>query len=235
MLEKTRGIVLKSIKYSETSLICKVFTEKFGVLSFMVPGIRSSKNRRGNILQSGQLLEVDFYHRENKNFQHFKEYKVSHIPINTYSDIKRTSVQSFLIELSLQLVKEGEENNELFDHLYDSLMTIDREEVKGMFAIDQLLNISKILGFYPSTNKSEDLNYFNITEGVFQSQKGYQDYILDLRTSVLIQSLLEGNRNFNSSERKTLLDTLLLYFQHHIPNFKKLRSIDILGELVKLG
>lgn len=235
MLEKTRGIVLKSIKYSETSLISKVFTEKFGVLSFMVPGIRSSKNRRGNILQSGQLLELDFYHRENKNFQRFKEYKVSYIPINTYADIKRASVQTFLIELSLQLVKEGEENNELFEHLYDNLIKIDREEVKGMFAIEQLLSISKILGFYPSNNADENAGYFNIIEGNFQAEKGFREDVLDLHTSSLMQSLLDGKKDFKSNERKILLDTLLLYFQHHIPNFRKLRSLDILGELVKLG
>ncbi|MCB0503416.1 MAG: DNA repair protein RecO [Bacteroidetes bacterium] len=235
MLEKTRGIVLKSIKYSETSLISKVFTEKFGVLSFMVPGIRSSKNRRGNILQSGQLLELDFYHRENKNFQRFKEYKVSYIPINTYADIKRASVQTFLIELSLQLVKEGEENNELFEHLYDNLIKIDREEVKGMLAIEQLLSISKILGFYPSNNADENSGYFNIIEGNFQAEKGFREDVLDLHTSSLMQSLLNDYKDFKSNERKILLDTLLLYFQHHIPNFRKLRSLDILGELVKLG
>ncbi len=235
MLEKTRGIVLKSHKYSETSLICKVFSDQFGVLSFMVPGIRSTKNKRGNILQTGQLLEIDLYYRENRNFQRFKEYKVAYIPINTFSDIKRSSVQSFMMELSIQLVKEGEVNSELFNYLYDSLISIDKHEMKGMFPIIKLLEISQILGFNPSNNFGEDRLYFSLSDGVFHTQHELGISLLDRQQSELVNQLLFGKSNFTSQQRKILLETLLLYFQHHIPNFKKLKSIEILSELVNLS
>jgi DNA repair protein RecO (recombination protein O) len=45
MLDKTEGIVLKTTKYSESSVITSIFTKKYGLLSFIVQGIRSSKKQ----------------------------------------------------------------------------------------------------------------------------------------------------------------------------------------------
>ena len=45
MTEKTRGLVLSFIKYKETSIICKIFTESFGVQSYIINGIRNSKSK----------------------------------------------------------------------------------------------------------------------------------------------------------------------------------------------
>ena len=48
-LHKTKGIVLRSVKYGETSIIVTIFTELFGVQSYLVNGIRtSSKKAAGN-------------------------------------------------------------------------------------------------------------------------------------------------------------------------------------------
>ena len=40
MLHKTKGIVLRAVKYGETSLVVTVFTELFGLQSYMVNGVR---------------------------------------------------------------------------------------------------------------------------------------------------------------------------------------------------
>jgi len=41
----SRAIVLHQIKYSETSLILKIYTEKEGLLSFIVKGVRGKKGK----------------------------------------------------------------------------------------------------------------------------------------------------------------------------------------------
>ena len=40
MLEKTRGIVLRTTDYGETSLVVKVFTEAYGLQSYIVNSVR---------------------------------------------------------------------------------------------------------------------------------------------------------------------------------------------------
>ena len=59
MLHKTRGIVLHSVKYSETSLIVKTYTEAFGIQSYMVKGVRSHRSKMRPILfQPLTLLDM---------------------------------------------------------------------------------------------------------------------------------------------------------------------------------
>ncbi len=232
MLDKTHGIVLRSYKYSETSLISKVFTEKFGVLSFLVPGIRSSKNKKGNVLQPGQLLEIDLYHRENKNFQRFKEFKVAYIPINILTDVKRFSVLTFLIELSIQLVNEREENTALFNYLHEAIIQIDQSSINGLSPIKHLLSISKIMGFYPSNNYDQNKVYFNLQDGAFQENYWKNKTVLNFEVSKAFHDLLNNATQFNSIDRKALLNSLLLYYELHIPSFKPLNSHEILHEVL---
>jgi len=232
MLEKTRGIVLRIYKYSETSLIVKIFTEKHGLLSFLVPGIRSTKNKRGNILQPGQLLELDYNFRENKNFQRLGEYKVGYIAIHTASDIQRSCVLTFMIELGIQLVKEGEVNSELFDAMYDTIVEIDCQPIKGILPIQKLIELSLIMGFHPSNNFSAERHIFNLTDGAFQADYYSRKDLMSPSNSIIMKRLLENETQFDGHERAVLLAALLLYFQLHVPGFKPLKSQVVLHEVL---
>ena len=48
MLHKTRGIVFSYTEYRETSLIVKIYTELFGIQSYIVNGVRK-KNAKLNV------------------------------------------------------------------------------------------------------------------------------------------------------------------------------------------
>lgn len=228
MLEKTRGIVIKTQKYSETSLILKLFTERFGLLSFMVPGIRKAKGGRANLLQPGQLLEVDLYYRENKNFQRIREFKVSYIPEHIHRDIRRFAVLTFLLEVTGQLINEKEENEALFEYLFDAIVSIDQSEITGLYPIYQLMQLSRIMGFYPSDNDGSINSYFNMTQGYFQAVADHEDVVLDEPDSLLLRRLLEGEVAFAPSERSSIMELLLKYFRLHVPGFRELRSLDVL-------
>ena len=45
MTESTNGICLHHYKYSESSVIVKIFTEKFGLKSYIIKGVRSKKSK----------------------------------------------------------------------------------------------------------------------------------------------------------------------------------------------
>lgn len=233
MLSKSRAIVLRTYKYSETSIICKVFTEQNGLLSFMVPGVRSAKNRRGNILQSGQLLEIDYYFRANKNFQRFKEYKTAYIPIKIYADIRKSAVHAFIMELAIQLIDEGEEQEELFESLFDTIVAIDKQEINAFFPLLKLLEFAQILGFMPARNYSSTNHLFCLEEGQFTKAHATHKLCLSKNESANLFKLLNNELQILPNERKVLLDNLLLYFKMHLPNFKALQSVDIMGEVLR--
>src|SRR3982750_295665 len=78
MTHKTKGIILRTLKYGETSVITTVYTELFGVQSYIVKGVRqSSKHRatKANYFQSAAILQMEVYHNDLKNLQFIKEYQ----------------------------------------------------------------------------------------------------------------------------------------------------------------
>jgi DNA repair protein RecO (recombination protein O) len=78
MLHKTRGIVFKTTDFGENSIIVQVFTEKFGLQSYMVNGAKKPKAKIGrNMLQPLHLLEMVVYHKNTGNVQRIKELKNS--------------------------------------------------------------------------------------------------------------------------------------------------------------
>ncbi len=47
MSSKTRGIILQTTNYSETSLVVKIYTETSGLGSYIVSGVRSRNSKFG--------------------------------------------------------------------------------------------------------------------------------------------------------------------------------------------
>ena len=48
MVHKTKGIVLRTVKYGETSVIVTILTELFGLQSYLVNGVRTSSGKGGS-------------------------------------------------------------------------------------------------------------------------------------------------------------------------------------------
>ena len=60
MTESTNGICLHHYKYSESSVIVKIFTEKFGLKSYIMKGVRSKKSKNKlNILHSLNIVDLE--------------------------------------------------------------------------------------------------------------------------------------------------------------------------------
>ena len=76
MTHKTKGIVLRSVKYGETSVVVTIYTELFGIQSYMVKGVRkSSKTSSGKAIyfQPSAILDMVVYHNPLKNLNFIKE------------------------------------------------------------------------------------------------------------------------------------------------------------------
>src|ERR1700742_2343447 len=101
-LHKTRGIVLKTVKYGETSLIVTLYTELFGLQSYLVNGVRTSSRKghgKANLFQPAAILDLVVYHNELKNLQRIREFKWGVIYRNIFFDVLRNAVGLFMVEL----------------------------------------------------------------------------------------------------------------------------------------
>src|SRR5665811_1493177 len=126
MLEKTRAIVLNQIKYTDSGIIARLYTRKFGRQSFLIKGMRNKKAGKHNIqFQPMFILDLEMNYKSNREMQILKEFSVSFTPYNIYSNIKKSCVAIFLGEVLTSVLKEESPHDEMFDFIEESIIYFD--------------------------------------------------------------------------------------------------------------
>lgn len=238
MYHKTRGLVLQYIKYSETSVVAKIYTEKLGLQSYMVKGVRAAKSKaKAAMLQPLTLLEMEVTQRENKQLQYIKEFQRAVVYQTIPFHAVKSTVAFFLLEVISKTVREHEPNAELFEFLYEALYTLDHEpQLNPDYHLIFMLLLSRYLGFEPHKNFSEQNCVFELSEGVFTGEKP-GTYTLNKKESLFLHHLLclhwfePHTLKVSRAERQQMLKCLLKYYQLHVENFN-LRSPEILEEIL---
>lgn len=236
MLVKTEGIVLKTIKYSETSIITKIFTRELGLQSYMVKGVRGEKSKnKAVVFLPGNILEIDVYKRNNKELQFLKEFRFKSIYNSITFNVIKSSMMMFMMEVLNKALKEEETNEDLYVFLENSFLQLDQtQEIDLNFHLHFLIQLTAYLGFLPTNNYNEEHCYFNLSEGYFSENFSAQLHCLDKTFSKWIYSLLHHQKpeSINNASREVLLQHILQYYQLHLPNFNDVKSHKILHEVL---
>ena len=239
MYHKTKGIVLHTVKYSETSVISKIYTEKLGLVSYIIKGVRSAKSTsKAVLLQPLTLLEMEVSHRENKQLQFIKEFRRDYVYRSIPFDTLKSTVAIFLLELISKSIREHEQNSEMFEFIHESLCVLDKsEKLNPDFHLLFLVHFTRHLGFVPHGNFSDKNAFFEMTEGMFIQQQSELN-IMGKNESRLLNELINTNPfssiplKINRQERKLMLGNLVRYYQLHLENFS-LKSPEILEEILE--
>lgn len=225
MIQKTRGLVLSHIKYRETSLIVKVYTKEFGLQTYMVNGVRSTKSSKSKIafFQPLSLIDLVVYHKDGNSIHHIKEIKTSFVYQHIPYEYKKCVIAIFLAEILQKTIKEHFSNKELFEFLYNSLIILDgQKEGFENFHLIFMLKYASFLGFAPQTASSffEEVNYkFNYVELAFvENLFSTDDYLM-------------SDIGINQT-RRFILDKIIYLYQIHIDSFGTIKSIDVLREIM---
>ena len=153
MLHKTRGIVFKTTDYAESSVIVQIFTEKFGLQSYLINGIKRPKSKiKLNSLQPLHLLDMVVYHKSSGNIQRVSELRHQPVFLSIPYDIVKSSVTMFLNEVLYKSFRQHEPDEVLFEFLFNAIEILDRIS-KGIsnFHLYFLLRLTRFIGFYPDT------------------------------------------------------------------------------------
>ena len=83
----SKAIVISTIKYSDTSLIVRLYTEEVGLVSFLLKGVLKSKKGklRTAYFQPLNQLSIIFSHQEKRNLQLLKEAQIIHVYQTIYT------------------------------------------------------------------------------------------------------------------------------------------------------
>ncbi len=239
MIEKTKGIVVRTTKFSETSLVIKVFTEAFGMRTYMVRGVRKKKSRTPlNLFQALSILDMVVYEKAGRDMQYTKEIKAGYIFSTIPYDINKSSIVMFLNELVYKSVKEEETNPQLFQFIYHSLVYLDEvKENYQNFHLSFMLQLTRHLGFPPSDNFLPKQEIFDLQEGRYSSLNLTD--IASIKPPLSKQFyLLSQNQDYSKYlsisrvERQILIEKILMYYQLHLPGFSEMKSLGILSEVL---
>jgi len=243
MIHKTKGIVLRTIKYGETSLVVTAFTELFGVQSYLVNGIRQVSRKgsmKGVYFQPGAMLDLVVYKNEFKNLQRIKEYKWSHVYNHIFSDVFKNAVALFTIELLNKCLKEPEANNELFYFVEDALLHLDEanKTVTANFPLFIALHMAVFFGFRINDEFSLTKHYLDLQEGVFtEDQPQHSHYLIDKEAEAVshILKIMQPHElediKLNQDMRRRILNALEIYYALHIPEFGTMKTLPVLREI----
>ena len=234
MLHKTKGIVIKSTPFRESSLVSKIFTEKFGLQTYIINGVRSSgKTGKAALFQPLTILDLVVYKHEHKKMERISEVKLVHHFSQINFDVAKNTTAFFVAELLHKVIYEEENNNDFFEWLENKLIELDATEtLNASFHLDFMLELSKHFGFYPHENSTSTTNYFDLMNGVFQQEiPSHLNYLNKNDSRLFAEFLNKSNALQNRIQRKKVLQILCDYFALHIPNFGKMKSPDVLAAM----
>jgi len=243
MLQQTGGIVLRSIKYGDTSLVSTIFTSVYGVQAYMVRGVRTAKVRsnRAMLLQPATLLDMLTDTRPQRSLQNIREFQPAYIYRSVQEEIVKNSVALFTVELLLRLLPEAAPMPELYDFTYDYFVHLDSMPVQEVanFPLYFIIKCSHLLGYDIKGSYSAETPYLNLQEGSYTEQPdALQQAPPDEDAKVL--AVLLGTDDYdtlksiemNAAMRYRLLDWYMEYLHLHTQHLGNIRSLAVLRTIL---
>jgi DNA repair protein RecO (recombination protein O) len=238
ILEKTRGIVLQQLKYSDSSVVVHTFTRKFGRQPVIIKGMRKKGSGRHSIMfQPMFILDMEMYYKPSREIQLLKEFSLSWSPYNIYSDIRKSSVMLFLGEMLSLILREESPHEELFDYIERSVIWYgESTERQANFHISFLSGLSGYLGFEPSLQKDPSDVFFSLRYGKFSSLPPAEgEYAPENISSILARFF---SSSFDEAAtipltgrlRNEVLETIVKYYSLHL-SLRKIKSLEVLKEV----
>jgi DNA repair protein RecO (recombination protein O) len=232
---QSQGIILRIVNYSETSIICDIYTEVKGLRSYIISGVRTSrKGGKAALFQPGNIVELTSYNVEADKLARIKDIHLFHHYKQLHLDITVSSLHMFFVEVSRNAIVERESNEALYELLVHWFKAADEKTMyMPLVPIDFMIELSHHLGFEPLTNFDEKSRpYFDLLEGSF-SEIISSPYCLDEADSACLWQVLQREDKqepltITKSSRDRLVDQLIKYYQLHLPNFKAIKSLEIL-------
>lgn len=237
MLIASPAIVIHSLRYSDADLIVKLFTKTDGLRSYLLRGILKSKKGklRASFFLPLTILDIEAIHKNKGALERIKEAKVAVSFTNLHTNPIKSALVFFIAEILKNTIKEEETNAELYEYLETAVLWLDNHQDIANFHIAFLIKLTQYLGCYPDVSQMNK-SYFNLLEGRFEDHETNAHCIQGGIVEVLKQFLgttFDASMQIKLSKtlRIRVLNVLLVYFELHLHEFKKPKSLAVLNEV----
>lgn len=231
MIASTKGICLHYYKYSENSVIAKIFTENFGLQAYVIKGVRNKKSKNKlNILQSLNIVQLEVTNNKKREVQYIKEISLIGNTNNINADMNKRFISLFVSEILMKVLVESEKESSIFSFICETIYKIKEvENLPKNFSLLFLIQLSGYLGFYPSKDNANK-NIFDLESGCFTNQGVYFNISGDNKE--YFKCLLTNKEvSIPYKNRKELLKSLQKYYSLHHYNIENLKSYEVIESL----
>jgi DNA repair protein RecO (recombination protein O) len=226
MLQATKGIFLHQIKYSETSIIAKIYTRNAGLKSFIIKGAKGKRSAiKSNILQPCNLIHLVADIKEKASLHYIKELSLATHLNYTETSFVKTSITLFISEVFLKSIKEEEANPALFDFMEMAIITLsEKTNGLGIFHLITLIQLSQHLGY-------------SISEHIISIDSDYKmENSIEAKNFISLFAKVPLNEqwpiNYPTALKKEILNILVKYYEVNILKTGEIKSHKILEAIL---
>ena len=232
----TAGIVLHSTKYSDTSLIVKIFTEAQGTQSFIIKGAFGKKSRvKAALFSPMALVNITYNDHGGEKLKFLKDIMRRSTAADMGFDPVKSSILLFYNELVYKLLFDTGPDTVLFHFLEDEVLKIaEAESCPADTPLRFLIRLSIILGFFPENNFTDNTPYFSLTECRFQPWRlDEQGELPEAESRYLAHLLREEDTPIPDRQtRNNLLRYLIEYYKIHNEHLSNMESVAVLADIL---
>ena len=250
-IDKSEGVVLKKIKWSESSQIVTVYSKDYGKLKLVAKGALRPKSRFFGGLELFGIIEFVFYKKEKAELYILSSSDLVKTFPKISSDIKRYAIASAGMELLDRLISGEEKNLRIYNLVLKFLPgaeKLDEDYVDSLLWVFAL-KLAVYLGYKPKFDFcvgcgkkiEEDFIFFNSERGglvcknctqkdgfYFRLKKTSADWV----SQILKYDLNRVQKLKLADDEKNIIGNLVLDFlAYHTGRGKELKSLEFLKKI----
>lgn len=235
MQEKIHGLVLRTVRFSDTQQVVDVFTREHGLQSFVVTFASLRHRGMGAMWQPLNFVEMEVsqYTERRNRLPHPREVCTYIIYTDLpYNPIK-TTVALFLAEFLQNVLRAEQCEEALYQYLEHSLQWFDAARTGyANFHLCFLLHLMRFVGIQPSMEETGC--YFDLRAGTFTSMLPRHPEFLRVREAQYIRTLMRmdfanmSHFHFSRAQRQRVIEVIQTYYRLHLSPFPELRSLEVL-------
>lgn len=221
---KDSGYLLSYVRYGDNDAILHCFTKDNGFQSYFVRGIYSANSKKKAYL--APLNELTFVVNDFQKSGLATINKIESVVAVDTNDVRTSSVMFFVAEFLHQVLKTETRQEQIYNEISYFLRELSQGDFQSHYQF--LINFLKIQGLAPLVS---DGQFLDPELGSFENLLCHQMFNHEI--SACWKLLLSENYGVKLPKdlKSDFLDSILLYYMHHFPNFKFPKSLEVLKDI----
>ena len=220
---KSEGVVLRRIKYGETSLIATLYTKHSGKISLIAKGARKPKSKFVGSLEPATHSSVIYYHKESRDIQVLSEIEIINPNLYISENLRKSAVAMAIVGLVDSVMSGTESNEDIFELLSGTLSALNDTDYDVALLWFFEINLLRLLGFGIDVHHPEGLS-----SG--EKLKGEPLSIFEKIENVNLPDI--GISGFTRGTFKKLNRFFSKYLEYHVEGVKKTKALKFVDSLI---